>query len=309
MKPTLRQLECFQAVSEMGNFSRAAERLGMSQPALSQAIRDLEEGLGTRLFDRTTRRVDLTEAGRLFRDTALAGLSEIDRAVGLVQDLASLRRGVVRIAAPPLLASTVLPRLVRAIAAEHPGLDIRLEDLGTDMILDRLRAGRAEIGVGTFPSDAEGMAIMPLLRDRLAAFVPPGHALAGRSALGWADLADQPVVALARESGLRLLTEMGFEAARVAFRPAHEVHQIYTALALVNELGVVAVLPVYAAGAMHGRAFEVLPLHAPAIGREIAMARLRDKEASPAAQAVSQLLIRRIKLHLPELPGLPMAEL
>lgn len=300
MKPTLRQLECFRAVAEAGSFSRAAERLGQSQPALSQAIRELESGLGTRLFDRTTRRVELTEAGRVFRDTALAGLSEIDRAVGLVQDLAKLRRGLVRIAAPPLLAATVLPRAVRAISAAHPGVDIRLEDLGTDMIVDRLRSGRAEIGIGTFPPDAEGVAITPLVRDRLAAFLRVGHPLAGRGTLVWADLADQPVVALMRESGLRLLTEMGFQAAGMAFRPAHEVHQIYTALALVDELDAVAVLPVYAAGAMHGREFHVLPLDAPFIGREIALARWREKEPAPAARAVAEMLKRQFRQYLPK---------
>lgn len=304
MKPTLRQLECFQAVTETGNFSRAAAQLGMSQPALSQAVRDLEEGLGTRLFDRTTRRVEMTEAGRLFRATALAGLDEIDRAVALVRDLASLRRGLVRIVAPPLLAATVLPRAVREIAAQHPGLEIRLEDLGTDLIVERLHSGRAEIGIGTFPPDTEGLAISPMLRDRLAVFARPDHPLAGRAALRWAELADQPVVALTRESGLRLLTEMGFEAARLGFRPAHEVHQIYTALALVDELGTLAVLPLYAAGAFHGRDFRVLPLHEPVIGREISLARRRDMAPSPATLAVSQLLLRSIRRFLPDLPAI-----
>lgn len=302
MKPTLRQLECFQAVTETGNFSRAAARLGMSQPALSQAVRELEGGLGTRLFDRTTRRVELTEAGRVFRATALTGLGEIGRAVAMVQDLASLRRGLVRIVAPPLLAATMLPRAVRAIAVQHPGLEVRLEDLGTDMIVEQLKSGRAEIGIATFPPDTEGLAISPMLRDRLAVFARPDHPLAGSAALRWSELADQKVVALTRESGLRLLTEMGFEAARLGFRPAHEVHQIYTALALVDELGALAVLPLYAAGALHGRDFRVLPLQEPVIGREISLAWRRDMAPSPATQAVSQILLRSIRRFLPDLP-------
>lgn len=307
MKPTLRQLECFQAVTRTGNFSRAAAKLGLSQPALSQAVRDLEEGLGARLFDRTTRRVELTEAGQIFRATALAGLDEIDRAVALVRDLASLRRSLVRIVAPPpLLAATVLPRAMREVAAQHPGLEIRLEDLGTDRIVELLRAGRAEIGIGTFPPATEGLAITPMLRDRLAAFARADHPLAMRARLPWADLADQPVVALTRESGLRLLTEMGFEAARLGFRPAHEVHQIYTALALVEELGALAVLPLYAAGALHGRDFRVLPLHEPVIAREIALAWRRDVEPSPATRAVSQLLLRSIRRFLPDMPEIEL---
>ena len=306
MKPSLRQLECFRAVTETGNFSRAAAQLGLSQPALSQAVRDLEEGLGTRLFDRTTRRVELTEAGQVFRATALAGLGEIDRAVALVRDLASLRRGLVRIVAPPLLAATVLPRAMREVAVQHPGLEVRLEDLGTDGIIERLRGGRAEIGIGTFPAATEGLAITPLLRDRLAVFARPDHPLADQAHLRWADLADQPVVALTRESGLRLLTEMGFETARLGFHPAHEVHQIYTALALVDELGALAVLPLYAAGALHGRVFRVLPLQEPVIAREIALAWRRDVEPAPATRAVSQLLLRSMRRFLPDMPEIEL---
>ncbi len=85
----LRQIKCFQAVVELGNFSRAAERLHTSQAGISHAIRDLEALLGARLFDRTTRRVELTEAGRVFAAAALPGLAEIERAVDAVHDLGS----------------------------------------------------------------------------------------------------------------------------------------------------------------------------------------------------------------------------
>lgn len=299
MKPTIRQLESFQAVIELGNFSRAAERLRMSQPALSQAIRELEDGLGIRLFDRTTRRVELTEAGQVFQATALAGLTEIERAVSMVQDLSNLRRGLVRIAAPPLLAATALPRAIRMIARAHPGLDIRIEDLATDRIVERLRRNGAEIGVGTFPPGEEGLTITPVLRDRLSVFVNPRHRFAGRTELRWAELADQPVVVLTRESGLRLLTEMGFESAGLPLRPAHEVHQIHTALALVAELDAVAILPVYASGALHGRDYRVVALIDPPITRDISLARLRDKTPTPATLAVSQQLPHAIRHFVP----------
>ena len=301
MKPSIRQLECFAAVVETGAFSRGAERLGLSQPALSQAIRELEQGLGARLFDRTTRRVELTEAGRVFQATALAGLSEIDRAVGLVRDLATLRQGLVRIAAPPLLAATVLPRLIRLAADAHPGLQIRVEDLGTDAIAAHLRTGRAELGLGTFPPAAEGLAITPILRDTLVVFVRPGHRLAARMGLNWNDLSGQPLVALTAESGLRRLVERGFEAAGVPFRPAYEVHQIYTALGLVAGLDAVAVLPLYAGGAMHGRRYHVLPLGQPVISREIALARRQDREPAPATQAIARLIQRNLRDLMPDL--------
>jgi DNA-binding transcriptional LysR family regulator len=302
VKPSVRQLECFAAVVEAGAFSRASARLGLSQPALSLAIKELEEGLGARLFDRTTRRVELTEAGRVFQATALAGLAEIDRAVGLVRDLAALKHGLVRIAAPPLLAATVLPKIMRQAAIDHPGLQVRMEDLGTDAIAAHLRAGRAELGLGTFPPEVEGLAITPILRDTLAVFIRPGHRLGTRSNLGWNDLVGQPLVVLTRESGLRRLVERGFEEAGLPFRPAHEVHQIYTALGLVHTLGAVAVLPLHAREAIHGRRFQVLPLVRPVIGREIALARREDREPSAATQAVAQLIRRNLRTLMPDLP-------
>lgn len=299
MRPTIRQLECFQAVVELGNFSRAAERLGMSQPALSQAVRDLEESLGTKLFDRTTRRVELTEAGRVFRASALGGLDEIDRAVALVHDLSELRRGRVRIAAPPLLAATALPKAIARIAALHPGLEIRLEDLGTDMIVEQLREGQADLGVGTFPPGTEGLTLTPVLRDHLSVFMAARHPLACRARLRWAELAELQIVALGRESGLRLLAEMGFEMARTAFRPSHEVHQIHTALGLVAELDAVTILPDYVAGAFHGRAFRAVPLVDPQLSRDIVLARPRDRAPSPATAAVATLLVQALRLSIP----------
>lgn len=283
MKITLRQIEAFRAVTELGSFSRAAERLDTSQPALSQVIRDLESALGTRLFDRTTRRVDLTEAGTAFAASALAGLDEIGRAVEQVQDLRLLRRGTVRVAAPPLLAWTALPRALAEIAENHPGLEVRIADLGTDAIMEQVRGGQADLGLGTFPPGADGFDRLPVLRDELMAFVPSGD---GPDRMGWTALAGLDLITLTRESGIRLLTEVGFETAQLPLRPRYEVHQIGTALALVaGGLGC-AVLPAYARAAVGTRPIRAVPLTDPVIAREITLITARDRSLSPATVAV-----------------------
>jgi DNA-binding transcriptional LysR family regulator len=283
MKITLRQIEAFEAVNALGSFSRAAERLGTSQPALSQVIRDLENALDTRLFDRTTRRVELTEAGRAFAASALAGLDEITRAIAHVQDLGQLRRGTVRVAAPPLLAATALPQALVRLAETHPGLEIKISDLGTDAIMAQVRAGEADLGLGTFPPGGEDFDRLPVLRDELMVF-----AQADRPEISWTwdALADERLITLTRESGIRLLTEVGFETAQAALRPRHEVHQIGTALSLVAQGLGVAVLPAYARGAVAGRPIRALPLSAPVIAREITLITARDRAASAATLAV-----------------------
>ncbi|MFC2968901.1 LysR family transcriptional regulator [Acidimangrovimonas pyrenivorans] len=301
MRFTLRQIEAVLAVAELGNFSRAAERLGSTQPALSQAVRDLEAELDVRLFDRTTRRVELTEAGRAFRDQAAKGLDEIDRAVGHARDLAALRRGRIHIAAPPLLAAAVLPQAIVEFRAEHPGVDVAVEDVGTDRIVAGVASGQADLGIGTFQSLDPGLERLPIIRDDLMLFCPPDHPLAASPAPGWRDLAGEPLIALTRESGIRLLVEIGFETVEQPLRPAHEVHQIATALALVAAGLGVTVLPTYALAAAEGRAVVGRSLADPVIGREVVVIHPSDRALSPAARAFTDRLRRVVRRLSP--PG------
>lgn len=299
MRPSLRQIETFLAVAATGSFSRAAERLGMSQPALSQAVRDLETGLGLRLLDRTTRRVELTAAGTAFRARVAHALDEIDLAARHARDLADLRAGHLRIAAPPLLAAAVLPRAMVRFAAAHPGITFDLADVGTEEMLARLRTGRADLAVGTFPADEPDIDRRPLLRDNLMLFCPPGHPLTTGAAPAWAALAGQPVITLTRDSGIRLLVEIGFERAGLALRPAFEVTQIATALALVTAGLGVAVLPGYARAAEAAQGTAALALAGPPMGREISIAFARDRSHPPAAAAFADHLTAALRAVAP----------
>jgi DNA-binding transcriptional LysR family regulator len=281
-RPTLRQIECLLAIRDAGGFSRAAERLGLSQPALSGQIRDLESLMGLRLVDRTTRRVALTPAGEAFATRAAAGLAELDRAQAEAQGRAALSAGRLRLAAPPLLAAGLLPGVMADFARAHPGLALSLSDLPTDDIITRLRDGRADAGIGTFPPGLPDLDARPLFRDALMLFAAPGHPLAGLRDVPWAALEGQALVALGRESGLRLLAEMGFERAGLPFRPAQEVAQVATALALVGAGFGVAVLPGYARIAPQAAGLAVRPLDGAPIGRQIAALIPRDRSAPPA---------------------------
>lgn len=297
----LRQVKSFQAVVELGNFSRAAERLRTSQASISHAISDLEELLGARLFDRTTRRVELTEAGRIFAAGALPGLTEIERAVDAVRDLGELRMGLVRIAAPPLLGATVLPKLLQEASSAYPHLKLHIEDVGTDLIAPRVRRGLCDLGVGTFGSDEEGLDMQRVLRDRLMAFVPSDHAFMKLEEVRWAALQDQRIVTLTRESNIRLLTEIGFETAGIPLRPHLEVHQINTALSLVETGAGVAILPTYAFAALNGRSIIARPLIEPSITRDVCLITARERTPSAATIAVRTLLRRVLRELVPEI--------
>lgn len=303
MRPTLRQIECFQAVVELGNFSRAAERVKTTQANLSHTIRDLEAVLGTRLFNRTTRRVSLTDAGEAFTAGALAGLAEIDRAAAFVRDLGALRRGHVRLAAPPLLCATVIPRLSALMMAEFPDLHLLIEDIGPEHVLDQVRNGRADLGVGTFSGADTEISGITALKDQMMIFVSPDHELAGLDAVTWTDLRDEPIIALSHKSNIRLLTELGFEQNNIALRPQMEVNQIHTALSLVEANAGISILPAYAFTALRGRGIVARPLVDPAIIREVRLITPRDREPSAATIAVRASLQRLLRKMIPELPA------
>lgn len=297
---SLRQIQCFQAVVELGNFSRAAERLRTSQAGVSHAIRDLETLLATRLFDRTTRRVELTEAGRVFAAGALPGLAEIERSVESVRDLGQLKTGLVRVAAPPLLGATVLPRLLPAVMATHPTLRIRIEDVATEAVITKVRSGMSDLGVGTFAQDEDGIENQRVLRDSLMLFVRSNDAMSALPEIPWRALRDMPIITLTRESNIRLLTEIGFESAQLALRPHLEVHQVHTALALVESGAGVAILPTYAFAALNGRAIKVQALVEPTISRDVSIITARDRAPSPATVAVRGLLRTILRDLVPE---------
>lgn len=289
MKITLRQLQFLKAVVEHGNFSRAAERLGTSQPALSLAIREMEDALGLRLFDRTTRRVALTDAGRVFWAAALAGLSEIEHGLADLENIAMLREGTVTLLATPLLAATLLPMVVDRVRRAHPGLQLRIADEGTDRILALVRQGRADLGLGTFREGEEGIRSTPALTDELMAFVGDTHPLAQKSKVDWGQLATCRIAAMAPESSLRFLADEQFERLGLRAIPAVEVHQVYTAIGLVAATDLVAILPAYARTAIHGRAVSALPVEYPVVRREVSLIQRAEGTPSPAALSVLQI--------------------
>lgn len=292
MKITIKQIQQFLAVAELGSFSRASKRLGTAQPALSQAIRDLEAELSVRLFDRTTRRVELTDAGREFQNSATKVVEELEHAVEGVHMLAERRRGRLRIAAPPLLASVVLPQAIAEFQKSYPGISVHLADVGTEQIVESVRSGQADCGLGTFSPAEDGIERLSLVRDSLMLFCDHRSQFHGEPSVKWADLAEQPLITLTRDSGIRLLVEVGFEMAQIPFKPAFEVTQVTTAIALVEAGLGIAVLPTYALAAARFRKVAGKPLAEPTISREVSLIHATGRSVSPAVSAFAAVVRR-----------------
>ncbi|MCE3031518.1 MULTISPECIES: LysR family transcriptional regulator [unclassified Streptomyces] len=200
----LRQLEYFVAVAEERNFTRAAERVHISQSGVSAQIRRLERELGAELFDRSARTVTLTVAGKAalaHARTALAAAGAVGQAVGEVSDLI---RG--RLTVGMVVGCTVTP-LFDALAAfhrDHPGVELSLLEDNSDRLVEGVRAGAVDLAlVGAAAAAPEGLETLTLISERLVAAVPPGHPLAAGPRVALSELVAHPIVCMPPGTGLR----------------------------------------------------------------------------------------------------------
>lgn len=291
MNITLRQIQAFRAVAEFGSFTRAAEHLHLAQPALSLSIRELERELSVKLFDRTTRRVELTGAGREFLPSADKLVADLDLAVRNARDLSQRKRGRVVVAAPPLLAAMIVPGAIAEYGKAFPGIDVGLIDARNDQILEKLRTGEADCAIGTFDERADGIRRTLLTQDRLAVFCAAHSPLAARKQVRWRDLEGWTLVMLTRDSSIRALVERHLAAAGIASgRPLHEVSQMTTAIMLAEAGLGIAVLPSYIWSFARGREIVSRPLIEPQVPRGLHFIHPDGRSLSPAAEGFAKVL-------------------
>lgn len=294
---SLKQLRGFAAVAREGSFTRAAQTLFLSQSALSALIRGLEAELGLRLLDRTTRRLELTEAGHELVPTVERVLADLDHAAHDLREAAQARRGRVRIGTTPLLAASMMPELMKSFAAAHPGIALSLADASADLLVEQLRLGELDLALATFDSTTGAdLQLETLAGDPMVLVCSREHALAGAKRVRWAELLEQPLLLLKPGSGLRALVEQSFAPLGGCPRPAQEVSHISTALALAAAGLGLAILPAYAlkAGGAAAQGLVGVPLVEPEVGRQLSLAQLRQRSLSPAAKA----LVEHLRSHL-----------
>lgn len=291
---TLRQMEMLCALADLQSFSAAAERLGVSQPSLSASIRKLETVLELELFHRTTRRVELTEAGALVLASSRLCLDEVKAMKSGIAGFKAQRSGVVRIAAPPLLATAVLPRVVAEFGRSTPDIQVELYDTGTEHIIDVVRSGHVSLGVGTFPEDLPGLSSTTILRDEAMLFCHRDHPMAVHREIRWVDIVGLPQITLGPDSSLRTIVERGFDQAGHRLQPAFQVNQISTVLGMVAQNVGVAVLPAYARAMIgHGPLVGVRLLE-PVIVRNISLLHVAGRRLPPAVQTFADIIRRTI---------------
>ena len=238
-------LRCFVAVAEELHFGRAAERLGMAQPPLSQRIQRLERELGVRLLDRSSRRVALTAPGGLLLDEARDILARVDRIYSVAERARLGETGAVRAGLPSDLGGRVLAALLAAFRDRRPDLRLDLRETGTAEQVRALADGSLDAGVVRHPCDSRGLELGPLLGQPLGVLLPAGDALAASPEVHLADLGGRALVVFPREEAPGAYDELLAGCRRHGYAPAavREARHPQFALGLVLAGTAVSLVP------------------------------------------------------------------
>jgi DNA-binding transcriptional LysR family regulator len=253
--PELRHLRYFVVVAEELNFSRAATRLHMAQPPLSVAIRQLEQELGTDLFVRTTREVQLTEAGRVLLDGARRTLAEADRAVSDAKRAGAGELGQLRVAFSWSARFETLPALGRAFKDRHPDVELISEEMWNARMAAALRGGVIDVAVALCPELAPGLTDEPIRAENVVAVLGADHPLAHERQASLTALAEETFLVFPRELAPRLYDALVGICRAAGFEPRLKTESFHTAwdLRFLADFPGVALVPSSVASGLNER--------------------------------------------------------
>lgn len=230
-------LRAFVATADLGSFRAAADTLHLSASALSRRIEKLEEVLGVRLFERTTRKMDLTIVGRGFLERAHRILNEVDNSMLEFDDLARKMTGELTVACVPSAVRYFLPEAIATYHQRYPGIRLRLIDEPSSMVFLAVARGEADFGLTYVGTEEPDIEFTPLLEDPFVLACPRSHPLAKRKSVAWAELANLEYLAIAQGSGNRAVIDEAL--AGVADRPKWfcEVRHVPALVSLIEAGG------------------------------------------------------------------------
>jgi DNA-binding transcriptional LysR family regulator len=285
------------ALAKTGSFTLAADHLNVTQSALSGQIKELEQMLGVRVVERTTRKTQLSELGRELYPLFDKMLQDLDRAMADIASRKALKQGSVRVAAPQMLSCTLLPEAIAAYHAQYPDVQVRLADSPVEQVSARVFSGEADFGIGPERDATAEIEAQPLFEMPFVVVYPPGHALDQRERITWTDVSEFPFIALQGQFTERLLRDMHASFRELSLSPYNEVTFMTTALAMVHaRLGITVCLP-YAEKMVQLYGLQMRPLEAPALTRRFFVYTRNARALSPAAESFVAFLQEFVAAH------------
>ena len=286
----LRYVKAFLTAARIGNFTRAAAELHVSQSAFTVQIRQLEDALGVMLFDRSKRRIALTTAGKEIVVPLERILIEMESIVAQTRQLSGLRRGIVTVAALPSIASQMLPQVIREFTERYPEIVVQAKDVVAEKLIEAVKKEEVDFGIGTkFRADRD-LKTLPLLVDRLCAFVPKNHLIGRNSSVTLRDLIALPLILTGKDSSVREILERALKRERIQPKVAYETNYMSTAISMVRAGLGIAVLPESASNVEGSGGIQTVAISKPLLSRKIEIIQRKDRSLSPAASKMADLL-------------------
>ncbi|MBN9628238.1 MAG: LysR family transcriptional regulator [Acidovorax sp. SCN 65-28] len=287
---TLRQFEAFSSVAEMRSFAAASEQMGLSSSAVSQLVAELESTIGFRVFDRSTRRVELSSAGRDFLGSVKSVLRHVHMAESAASDVRNRASGVVRIGAPLVLAGAILPSAIKAFSEDRPKVVIRIRDTPVDDLLDRVASGDLDLAVGPDRSGIEHVEAIPVFDSPWVLWCSPAHPLAQCKSLKWADLRNAHIVSAGRDHE-RSVAQMRLNAPEGSrILPVDVVDNVSTALGIAAQGLAATLAPAYISAMAAPLGLVMRRVKDPEAIRQVCIYRSTVRAAPPAAEAFAEFL-------------------
>jgi DNA-binding transcriptional LysR family regulator len=288
---TLQQLEAFAEVARTGNFRAAAQALNVSQPALSRTIRLAEDAVRARLFDRDTRHVEITPAGRELLPIAQRILSDFNGAFSELAQFLEGRSGHVTVAALPSAGVALLPPAIADFRREHPQVEFSFLEGPAEVVRAAVDEGRADFGITVRPGAHQPLRYRHWMDDPFVLVCRADDPLAARRSVPWTVFANQPFIASGSKSSIRPITDAAFLRKRLQVHQALESPSVAATGALVLAgLGITA-LPRLALHLLSNQGLATVPLQAPALSRAIGLVTRAGRSLSPVARGFMDRLV------------------
>ncbi|WP_459614284.1 LysR family transcriptional regulator [Bordetella sp. 2513F-2] len=299
---TLKQLRAFVTVAQERSFTRASARLHVTQSTLTASIKILEDEIGMRLLDRSTRFVMLTAHGREFLPAAERMLRDLHESLETLRLGATRQRGSVIVAAAASFINYVLSPAVVQMAQQYPGIRVRMREETTEGVCRMVLSGEADFGITTLFQPVPEVDTALVLIDVYGAVFAPGHPLAAEQStpMPWSRLAPHTMVALHPSNGIRALLDLHPGIPIQFKRAAYEVGTMPSLYPLLARGLGYAALPAMAARPLVAAGLRYVPLGKPALRRELYVVKPRARTLSPAAMAMLEAMTDALKGIAPD---------
>ncbi len=277
----------FLSVAQNESFRRAAEETNRSLPAVSMQVKQLEEQLGVALFQRTTRKVTLTQEGEQLLISARKALAELEVGLSHIQHAADVQQGHLSFACVPTIASTRLPAILTAFAKKYPGISVHVRELANQDLLEAVRRREVDFAIGPVPEKKGELEFAPIFVDDYCAMLPRGYQDNGRASISLRELSKLPLLKLSSSTAFRDHVDNALKANGLSHESNYEFMQVTTLVAMAEAGLGIALLPRVALP--RRTPLKVVRIIGPALSRTIAIVTIRGHSLSPAAARLVEM--------------------